>query len=95
MAIVKDLLVMRPTEHPGPRVLTSVTDLKPDASDDNTTTPQECELSSIKWLFCIYDLTQIYVGLNSLSNVLKFTKKFTSSQVQVQEELCVKFADVM
>ena len=65
----------RPTEHPASGVLTSTTDLKPDDSDDNRTTPpQPCELSSLNGGFlcfnCVYGSAQIHVGLNCLSMVL-------------------------
>ena len=43
-------MVVCPTEHPASGVLTSGTDLTPNASDDNRP-PQECELSYLKWHF--------------------------------------------
>ena len=44
------MVVVCPTEHPASGVLTSGTDLTPNASDDNRP-PQECELSYLKWHF--------------------------------------------
>ena len=69
MVIVKELSSSQvcPTELPAPGVLTSGTDLTPNASDDNPP-PQECELSSLKWQFLFlyrnFDPIRINVGPN-------------------------------